>query len=263
MDQAEVVLLVDAVQPAVEVAGAELGRPGVACAGEEEFVAAGLAAELDVAAAAVEGGHFLVIGGVALVDAVELAEVQGQAVDLLALQPGAAIGLRQQAAVVAHHHRQDGLQGADVQGGGGQFGLGRHTGGAVVVLGTVGGVAVALQDAGADAVGAGVELHAEQADGVHAEADRAVGVAGFHFQHEALGPFLGLGLAGAGTEITVHVEVAQVDAGLAVFDEGGAGGMGGDHYGAAAEDVAEGFVVQSHGISSCCCFGPLSGGYRA
>ena len=129
---------VDAVQPAVEVAGAELGRPGVACAGEEEFVAAGLAAELDVAAAAVEGGHFLVIRGVALVDAVELAEVQGQAVDLLALQPGAAIGLRQQAAVVAHHHRQDGLQGADVQGGGGQFGLGRHTGGAVVVLGTVG-----------------------------------------------------------------------------------------------------------------------------
>lgn len=141
-----------------------------------------------------------------------------------------------------------------MQGGGGQFGLGRHTGGAVVVLGTVGGVAVALQDAGADAVGAGVELHAEQADGVHTEADRAFGVAGFHFQHEALGPFFGLGLTVAGAEVAVHVEVAQVDAGLAVFDEGGAGRVGGDHYDAAAENVTEGFVVQSHGISSCCCF---------
>lgn len=260
VDQAQVVLPVDVLEAAVVVAGAQLGRPGVAAAGKQELVAGRLAAEDDVALAAVEGGHLLVVRRIALVDPVEPAGIEGQAVDLLALQPGAAKGLRQQATVVAHHHRQQRLQGAEVQGGGRQPRLGRQPGRAVVVLGTVGRLAVALQKAGADAVGAGVELHAEQADGVEPEAERAFGVARFHFQHEALRPFLGLGLAVAGAKIAVHVEVAQIDAGLAVLDEGGAGRAGDGQGEGAGEQRADGSMVQSHGVSSCCCSVPALAG---
>ncbi len=261
MDQAEVVLVVDAVQPTVVVAGGQLWRPVVAPAGEEELVARRIAAKGDVAQPAVEHRHLFVVGRVAVAGAIQHAEIQREAFDVLALQPGAAIDVRQQAAVVTHQHRDHRLQRAHVQRGGGQLGLGGQARRAVVVRRFTGGRA--WQQAGATATGAGVELDAEQPDGIQAKADRPFGVAGFHFQDEALGPLLGLGLAVPRTEVAVHVEVAQFDSGLAVFDESGAGGAGGDHYGAAAEGVAEGFVVQSHGVSSCCCFRPLSGGYRA
>jgi hypothetical protein len=74
------------------------------------------------------------------------------------------------------------------------------------------------------AVRAGVELEPEQAQGVQAHADAALGVAGLVAQQEALGPLLRVRLAGAALAIvTVEVEVAQFQAGLAVADEVGLG----------------------------------------
>ena len=221
--QAEVMLLVEVVELAVVVAGAEVVGPLVAAAGEVELVRSQPGTDHDVALAATGDGHVLVVRGVALVDLLQAPGVEGQAVDLHGVQRAALEGLWQQAAVVGHDHRQLGGQGADLQGALRRPQLGGDPCLAIVVLGAAG-LAVALEQAGAAAVGAGIELHPEQADGVDAETDGALGVTGLVAQEEALGPFLGLGLAGAFlAEITVEVEVAEFDAGLAVLDELGMG----------------------------------------
>jgi len=253
MDQAEVVLVVDAVQPTVVVAGGQLWRPVVAPAGEAELVARRIAAKGNVAQPAIEHRHLFVVGRVAVARAIQHAEIQREAFDVLALQPGAAIDVRQQAAVVAHQHRNHRLQGTHVQRGGGQLGLRRQACRAVVIRRFTG--SRAWQEAGAATAGAGVELDAEQADGIQAEADRPFGVAGFHFQDEALGPLLGLGLAVPRTEVAVHVEVAQFDSGLAVFDEGGRSRVGHAQNGCSQAGKQEGPACwfQLHSFLSCCC----------
>ncbi len=254
MDQAEVVLVVDAVQPTVVVAGGQLWRPVVAPTGEAELVARRIAAKGNVAQPAIEHRHLFVIGRVAVAGAIQHAEIQREACDVLALQPGAAIDVRQQAAVVAHQHRDNRLQRAHVQRGGGQLGLRRQAGRAVVIRRFTGGRA--WQEAGAATAGAGVELDAEQADGIETKADRPFGIAGFHFQHEALSPLLGLGLSSARLpEVAVHIEVAQVDAGLAVFDEGGRSRVGHaqDGRGQAGKQEGSACWFQLHSFLSCCC----------
>ncbi|MCY1298108.1 hypothetical protein D9M70_475790 [compost metagenome] len=80
--QGQVVLLVEAIQAAVVVAGAEVGRPLVRRASEVEPVAGFRPPQDDVAVAAVEHGHLFVIGRVAQVDAVEAAEVEVEVVHL-------------------------------------------------------------------------------------------------------------------------------------------------------------------------------------
>ncbi|MCY1448776.1 hypothetical protein D9M71_654760 [compost metagenome] len=60
-------------------------------------------------------GQVLVIRGVTLVDLAQLAEVQGQAVELCGVQPGTLERLGQQAGVVEHHQRQKWGQRTDLQ----------------------------------------------------------------------------------------------------------------------------------------------------
>ncbi|MNP11364.1 hypothetical protein D3C76_1035470 [compost metagenome] len=80
------------------------------------------------------------------------------------------------------------------------------------------------QQAGAGAVRAGIQLEAEHAQRVEADADGAGGVAGLEVEDEALCPFLALGLAGAVAEVAVEIDVLGLQGGAAVFDE--AGGLG-------------------------------------
>src|SRR5690554_8140597 len=97
---------------------------------------------------------------------------------------------------------------------------------AVLVHGTA--VAgAALENAGAAALGAGVQLDAEQADGIHTQAKAAGCVAGVPFGAHALGPFVGLALGCRRVaEVAVEVQVAQAEAGSSVLEELGLGAPG-------------------------------------
>ncbi len=83
---------------------------------------------------------------------------------------------------------------------------------------------IALENACASAVGAGIELDAKQADGVQAEAETAFGITGLPVGAHALGPFIGLALGRAAlAKVAVEVKVAQLDTALGVVDKGSAG----------------------------------------
>jgi len=109
-----------------------------------------------------------------------------------------------------------------------------------------------------------VELDAQQPKRVDAEAHRPLGEAGLQVENEALAPFVGLGfrrtlvLRRVGlvvvAVVAVHVEVAQLEAGRGVVDEGGAGGgrnANGGSQAAEQEQLAQGFQV--HRSLSCYC----------
>lgn len=75
----------------------------------------------------------------------------------------------------------------------------------------------------------GIQLHTQQADGVEAEADGAFGEPGAVVEDEALTPLLRLAVVVGGVlGVQVVIEIAQAEAGLAVFDETGGGGLVGD-----------------------------------
>src|SRR5690606_19685984 len=106
MDQSEEVLTVVVFQLGKVVAGNQvIGQPVVATG----------KAELVNPAGATGDGEFLVIGGVAALGLVDLAEMQGQAADVFRGELTATESLRQQASVVESQHRQLGLQRADTQ----------------------------------------------------------------------------------------------------------------------------------------------------
>lgn len=95
----------------------------------------------------------------------------------------------------------------------------------VFVLGMA--FSVCLEQAGAGPVGAGIELDAEQANGVESETYATLRVAGLPVYPYALGPLVGLALCCAGlAEIAIEIEVTQFQSGLAVFQKAGAGGNG-------------------------------------
>ncbi|MCY1427994.1 hypothetical protein D9M71_438640 [compost metagenome] len=86
------------------------------------------------------------------------------------------------------------------------------------------------QKPGTGAAGAGIQLHTQQSQGVQTETEAAWGEPGLHIQQETLGPFfllrlcVGSGLGGHARlvlEVIVEVDVAQLQVGLAVFDEAG------------------------------------------
>ncbi len=160
VDQLRVVLLVDAVQSAVVIATGQFGHELVFAAGEHELVAGVGIPQHNISRAAIEHRHLFVVRGVTVAGAVEHAEIERQPIDLFALQPGTTVDARQQTAVVAHHHRDDRLQGADVQGRIGHLCFGGQAGGAVVVRRLTG--RVSLQDTRAGAIRAGIELDAQQ-----------------------------------------------------------------------------------------------------
>ncbi|MNZ69519.1 hypothetical protein D3C78_878210 [compost metagenome] len=77
------------------------------------------------------------------------------------------------------------------------------------------------QQAGAGAVGAGVEFDTEHPQGVETKANRAVGVAGLEVEHEALGPLVTFGLLGARAiaKVAVEVHVAGFEGRFAVIEK--------------------------------------------
>ncbi|MCY1430683.1 hypothetical protein D9M71_466340 [compost metagenome] len=223
VDEVAVVLAVVVLQFGEEVGGGQVRQRRVGGAGVVEAVAG------DAAARAVgEHAHVLVIRRIAQARAGEAAAGQGQLVDVLRHDLRALEGLRQQARVVAEGDRQQRRVGADGQHAVGGLQLeGRAEEGKLV--GRLARPRIAPQRPGAAGAGAGIQLHPEQPQRIHADADGAVGVAGLETQHEALRPFLGLGHAGAVmarrirqagiTVVAVHVEVAQFQAHVAVIDE--------------------------------------------
>ncbi|MNE64514.1 hypothetical protein D3C80_1599310 [compost metagenome] len=132
--------------------------------------------------------------------------------------------MRQQARVIGQQHRQLRGQGAELEHAVGRFELGRQAQFAILVLGALGRLVVALEQAGTGAIGTGVELDAELAEGVDTDANHAVGIAGFVAQQETLGPLVLFGLGGVClAEVAVEVKVAQLHFGRAVCEEVGVG----------------------------------------
>ncbi|MNN17828.1 hypothetical protein D3C81_1310240 [compost metagenome] len=230
-------LVVEVFQVAVVVLRGQVLAQLVVAAGEVELVGVGLNTVDRCGAGDAQAD---VVGGVAGLGVLQLAGGQGQAIDLVADDLPAFEQLRQQAAVVEGHHRQLGLQGAEAGFGLRQLDLGGQPGLAVLVHGLPvafrGEQLARLALVGSVAVTAAVQAHAEQADGIHAEADGAFGEAGLVVEDEALAPLLGGG-AVLIADVAVDVEVAQGEVGLAVFEEGGlgragqGGGQGGGEHG--------------------------------
>ncbi|MNG03888.1 hypothetical protein D3C84_869870 [compost metagenome] len=78
-------------------------------------------------------------------------------------------------------------------------------------------VAVGVEEGRVIAATAAVQFHAEQAIGVNAETDGALGEARLEGSDEALAP--GLGVGGAVLEVTVEVGIAQQQGRAGIFDE--------------------------------------------
>ncbi|MNN10590.1 hypothetical protein D3C81_1235180 [compost metagenome] len=240
MDQVAVVLAVVVAQLGMEVGGGEIGPHGIAGAGIVETVAGHAAT-----GAVGEHAHVLVVRRIAQARACEAAAGQGQPGDFLRHDLRALEGLRQQAGVVAKGHRQQRLVGADGEHAVGQAQLGGRAE-ETELIGRLAAQRIASQRPGAAGAAAGIELDAEQSHGVEPDTDGAFGEPGGVAQHEALRPFLGLGIAGPvvprGIDepgvaiVAVHVEVAEFQAQVAVIDEGGLG-QGGDQASAQREQT--------------------------
>ncbi|MNF72646.1 hypothetical protein D3C84_546280 [compost metagenome] len=221
MHHIEDVLLVQLFQLAVVVGGAQVVLPLVGQPGEVEVVAlVALAAEGEVADAACGvQAQVLKIAGVALVGFLQLAGVEGQAGDLLGVQVAAEEVLRQQARVVGRHARQLGHQAADLEHGLGDLGLegGRRFG--VFAWALV--AESARQQVAAGALVGGIEFQAQTGIGIQTEANGAFGKAGLGFEDKALCPLFALGLLRCRgvAQVAIEIEVAQLQAGFAVFDE--------------------------------------------
>ena len=184
------------------------------------------------------------MGVVAFGGAVDLGVGEGQVVQFLRGQHAALEGLRQDAPGAGSDGRVLEQLGADLQLGLRQANLAGDAEFAVLVGHPA--VVAYRQQTGTAATGRGVELEAEHADGIAAEAQGAQGVAGAEIEDETLGPFLALGDPGIFAEVAVEVEILGLQGGLAVVQE--AGGMdleGQGQQGKSRQDLV--FVV--HGWS--------------
>src|SRR5690554_2550686 len=257
--QAEEVLTVVVFQLGKVVAGNQvIGQPVVATG----------KAELVNPAGATGDGEFLVIGGVAALGLVDLAEMQGQAADVFRGELTATESLRQQASVVESQHRQLGLQRADTQ-----FSLGNaRLAGKVDTAEVADRAAVVFQrkdDAGVAATvglaGAttGVQPDTDLAQYIQTKADRAWGIAGLEVQQKALPPFLALGRGCvAAAVVLIDIEVARAKGGAGAFDkaflslgqDGQGGGQQAEGDGAGQQsvlhDVLRLFIRVVMGVSS-------------
>src|SRR5690554_5257081 len=216
MHRAEVVLLVVILELGEVVAGDQIVTQLGVTAGILELVhplgTTGDAQTVIVAPAAAAG-------------LVELARTQGQVVDLVGGHHHTAVGLRQQAAIVAGQDRQGGFEaasGLDLGSGylglGGEVDLAEFGYRAVIVFqrehgaGLAAGVSIAT-------LAAGVQAQAGTGEYVQPQAYRALGVTGVEPEHEALAPFPVAGSAGGVLVVAVVVQVAQTQVGLGVFHE--------------------------------------------
>src|SRR5690606_3810689 len=205
VDRAQVVLLVVVLELGEVVAGYQVVAQLGITTGVLEFIH-------QFAAAA--DAQIIVGSGVTAAGLIHLAQAQGQIVDFLGGQGGAAVGLGQQATVVAHQDRQAGLQAAaELQLGLGYFGLGREVD--LAELGYRTAVVIFGEHALAALI---IQANARAGKYVHAEADGALGVTGLEVEHEALAPGL-IVLARAFTVITVEIQVTQTQGSLGVVDK--------------------------------------------
>ncbi|MNF57705.1 hypothetical protein D3C84_392410 [compost metagenome] len=206
----------------MEVRGNEVWQRRVGGAGIVETIARHAAG-----GAVGEHVHVLVVTGVAQAGGAKLTRGQGQLVEVVGDYLRPFEGLRQQAGVVAEGDRQGGGVGSHGEHGFSQPGLGGRPDEAKLIGHLA--IPLHLQGAGSARATPGVQLDAQQPQGVHAETQGAFGKSRAVAKHEALPPFLGLGLALAletgGIDsigvpvVAIHVEIAGFQAQLAVFDE--------------------------------------------
>src|SRR5690606_3206723 len=212
--QAHEVLLIVVVQSAEVVLGDQIPGDRVVATGEQEIAFLG----------ATLGGQAGTVAGGAAGSLVQVAQVQGQALQVLAGQLCTLEGLRQQAAIVADQHRQAGLQGTDAHFGLAGPGLAGQTQAAELI-----GRRPAIQREQLAAVVGRIRVQADaqQALGVQPEAHRAFREPGTGIEDEALTPLIQV--VGVVVEVLLEVEVARVQADAAVFEESRGGCLlGGD-----------------------------------
>ncbi|MNE11934.1 hypothetical protein D3C80_1047120 [compost metagenome] len=222
MHQIEGVLLIQVLQVAVVVAAGQAVAQLVVTTGEDELVGQVGTLEGDPAQRELVQGHVFVIAGITVVDLVQITGIEGQTGDVLGNDVAAAEHLRQQAAIAGTDGLVLQLQRTDLEHALASLGLGGQAEAAGVVLGTFGRL-VRYQQAAAGGAVARIQLETESSQRVDAKTQGAFGVARLHAQQEALRPLFLLGLAGVFTEITIEIEVAQLQAGLAAADQVGRG----------------------------------------
>src|SRR5690554_3273814 len=258
MDQSEEVLAVVVFQLGKVVAGDQVVGQLVVTAGKTELI--------DPLGTAGNGQPF-VIGRGATAGPLDLAQIQGQALDAPGGQLTATECLRQQAAVVEGQHRQFGLQGTEAQFGFADTGLAGEVDAAeiadraAVVLQREEGTRVAVT-VGLGGAAARIQADTNLAQGVQPEADRTCGITGLEVEQEALAPLLALrGGGGATAIVLVEVEVAGAEGGTGTLDEsltglgqGGQGGQQSEGDGAGQQsvlhDVLRLFIRVVMGVSS-------------
>src|SRR5690606_24875905 len=253
MDQSEEVLAVVVFQLGKVVVGDQVVGQLVVTAGKTELI--------DPLGTAGNGQPF-VIGRGATAGPLDLAQIQGQALDVPGGQLTATECLRQQAAVVEGQHRQFGLQGTEAQFGFADTGLAGEVDAAeiadraAVVLQREEGTRVAVT------VGLGGAAARIQADTNLAQGVRTCGITGLEVEQEALAPRRALrGGGGATAIVLVEVEVAGAEGGTGTLDEsltglgqGGQGGQQSEGDGAGQQsvlhDVLRLFIRVVMGVSS-------------
>ncbi len=152
---------------------------------------------------------------------------RAEAGDLLAGQLGAVEQGRQQASVVVFQQRHVRQHRAVPELCLREAHLAGYAGLGVLVDRATRIVAAGRQQAAVAVRGAGVELDPEHRQGIHAEAQRALGIARAQVEDEALRGFLALealwGGRAAVAEVAVEVDGARFQARAAVLEEGGRG----------------------------------------
>ncbi|MNG02057.1 hypothetical protein D3C84_850640 [compost metagenome] len=144
--------------------------------------------------------------------------MQGQLIQILGAQVGAAKGLRQQTGRAGEQDRKCGADGPALQLSLRNLDLAGQTQLGVVVT-RLAVAAVEGQQPGTGAIGAGVEFEAEHALGIQPEADGARGVARDELKDKALGPFPRGRLRRGAFVVAIEIIVTRSQGGLAVFDK--------------------------------------------
>ncbi|MCY1404676.1 hypothetical protein D9M71_198910 [compost metagenome] len=240
--QAQVVLLVDVFQLAVEVAGIQRRAERIGGAAEVQAVAAAF----DVRA--VEQVHLLAAGRFAATDLGEAPGGESEPVHLTGLQQEAVVGGDQLAGVVVEGYRQHRAVFADLQ-----FGLrithlaGQR--GAAIFVGLLALAVVVGNDAVRATATAAIEAESILSGYIETELHSAFGISGDGAQVETLGPASEARLRRIILfEVTVDIEVAQAKADLPILHEVRLGGYRHEHpHQACGSDAAGQPAVLKHG----------------
>lgn len=203
----QVVLAIDVFQLCAIEGGAEVVGDRVAAASEVGALGCLAGVGGVELTARFDGGRLLALG--------EVACLEVEPFEFAALQLEAGRGLREQAAAASGEDRGGRLHLAPLQHGLGDAHLHGAAGAAVVIARLA--VVHHRQVAGAGLVGGAVELQAQVAEGIDAEAHGALSEAGFVGGEEALGPIDAI--TPTFLAVTVEIVVAEQQVQAAVFDE--------------------------------------------